>query len=579
MLGGIKMETFEAQKTDIAKIFSDTKIIHGVPNYQRPYAWGEEQVNNLWEDLYDSENEYFLGTFVFNNEYLSLRNVKEIVDGQQRLLTLTIFFAVLRDIFLELKNKTRSDRIQSNLIANQDLDGKDNTYKFMPGKNLEDYFLNYIQKESTKIQESKPQTNEQKLVKKNYELLYNKIYKELENLNNNQERIKYLSKLRDKVISLELVLVSVNKEEDAFTFFETLNARGMQLSTSDIIKNLIFRKITEGKLLEESKIVQKWQHIVNNLTNIEEEADVTRFIRYYWLSVNKKVNEKKLFSEIKKNVEDYKLFLEELENESENYRGIIFPDRKNWENYQLNIYKSLQNINLLNVKQVNSLFLSLIRIINKPDFESKYKTKKIIEIFQKCEDFTFIYTTIAGKSPSPLESIYSKYAIQINSTKNKGKLEKCLNELLNDLKKRLPTKEEFIENFSNLNYKSTEKQINLLKYIFERINNKGKSETLLDHISIEHILPLNPVPEWNLNKDNIKEYVNCIGNLTILGPEYNRQAANKVIEEKIDYYEISSINITKELGKKLKENSRWRFDEIEKRGKKLAEIAWNLWNL
>ncbi|MBA7559613.1 hypothetical protein ES708_01228 [subsurface metagenome] len=70
----------------------------------------------------------------------------------------------------------------------------------------------------------------------------------------------------------------------------------MQLSTSDIIKNLIFRKITEGKLLEESKIVQKWQHIINHLTNIEEEADLTRFIRYYWLSVNKKVNEKKLFS-------------------------------------------------------------------------------------------------------------------------------------------------------------------------------------------------------------------------------------------------------------------------------------------
>jgi len=115
------METFETQKTDIAKIFSNTKIIHRVPNYQRPYSWRDDQINNLWEDLYDSESEYFLGTFVFNNEYLNLRNIKEVVDGQQRLLTLTIFFAVLRDIFLELKNKTRSDRIQSNLIANQDL--------------------------------------------------------------------------------------------------------------------------------------------------------------------------------------------------------------------------------------------------------------------------------------------------------------------------------------------------------------------------------------------------------------------------------------------------------------------------
>jgi len=199
------METFEAQKTDIEKIFSSKKIIHRVPNYQRPYAWRDEQINDLWDDLNDRESDYFLGTFVFNNEFLKSKNIKETVDGQQRLLTLTIFFAVLRDIFLELKNKKRSDRIQSHLIANQDLDGKDNTYKFMPGKNLEDYFRDYIQRESTKIQESKPQTNEQKLVKKNYELLYNKIYSELEKLDNNQKRIDYLSKLRDKVISLELV--------------------------------------------------------------------------------------------------------------------------------------------------------------------------------------------------------------------------------------------------------------------------------------------------------------------------------------------------------------------------------------
>jgi len=573
------METFEAQKTDIEKIFSSKKIIHRVPNYQRPYAWRDEQINDLWDDLNDRESDYFLGTFVFNNEFLKSKNIKETVDGQQRLLTLTIFFAVLRDIFLELKNKKRSDRIQSHLIANQDLDGKDNTYKFMPGKNLEDYFRDYIQRESTKIQESKPQTNEQKLVKKNYELLYNKIYSELEKLDNNQKRIDYLSKLRDKVISLELVLVSVNKEEDAFTFFETLNARGMKLSTSDIIKNLIFRKITEGKLLDESKIVQKWQSIINNLTNIEEEADLTRFIRYYWLSVNKKVSEKKLFSEIKKNTYSYSSLLEKLEKESENYRRIIFPDKKDWEKYQLNIYKSIRNINLLNVKQVNSLFLSLVRIINKPDFESKYRTKKLIEIFRKCENFTFIYTTIAGKSPSPLESIYSKYAIKINKVKSKDKLEKCLDDLLKELKNRIPTKEEFIENFSNLLYKSTEKQINLLKYIFERINNKGESEISLDDISIEHILPLNPAPGWNLSKSDIKEYVNHIGNLTILGSGYNRDASNKIIREKIDYYEESSITMTQDLAKKLKKNSKWEFKEIEKRNKELAEIAWNLWNI
>ena len=579
------MKDFKSQKITIADILSKKDVKYRVPSYQRHYSWKEEHLLNMWEDILNEEV-YFLGTFVLNNEFFEKEKVKDIVDGQQRLLTITILFVVIRDQFLKLKDKQKSDGIQVSYISERDDDGND-SFKIIPGDSLKKFFEEGIQKENVNIFDLKPNTQEEKRVVNNYKIFQREIESILKKEKDTKEKIKFLQWLREKVKKLSVVLIEVPTEEDAFTFFETLNARGLQLSTSDIIKNLLFKNIIQSSSLEREILEQKWQQIIDNLTG-EEEIDPTQFIRHYWLSKYKKITEKKLFGEIKKEFPkkpSYSSLLDDLVENSALYSQFVFPTRSDWENRLLDIYKSISRLKILNVKQPYSLLLSLLRVLkNEKIFNEIKSEKEFYFVFEWIEHFTFAFTSVVGKSPSPLEGIYSRFAIEIekHNKNNKSKeLLKNIKNLKQELLSRFPTKNEFKDNFVEIIYKNSPKQINFIKYIFEKLNYyNSNNEQMFDHVTIEHILPQNPDKEWGLSKEDIKDYVNKIGNLIVLGKEYNRKSSNKTIKTKIAMYEKSELNIVKELVQKLdKLKHRWSKEDIDARGRELANQAWKVWQL
>lgn len=572
------MESFKSEESKIGDFFDKKDTIFRVPSYQREYSWDSEQVENLLEDLF-SEETYFFGTFVLNNEYYKKDKIQDIVDGQQRILTVTILFSVIRDIFLELKDKNKSNQIQSNYISNKDDDGNDK-FKVIASNSARIFFEKYIQKESAKIEESSPVSVEEKLIKNNYKIIKEAIYRKLEKYNENNGKIEELRKIRELVKNLELIVIKVDSEEDAFTFFETLNARSLELSQADLIKNLIFKKIEK----ENKEIEMEWDKIKNLLT-VDDVADITQFIRHHWLSTRKKITEKKLFRAIKHSISNYDEFLSTLVSEVELYRMIMVPNINDWKKENLNIYKSLKRISKLNVKQSRSILLTLLRMIRDDSFWNKYNSKMFYEAFEWIENFTFGFSTIAKKSPSALENIYSKYSIKLNdeynkrSKKTKAECEKILSNFHKDLKYLFPDKEEFISNFSKIEY-GNNKQIKLIGYILEKINYGKNQEEVFDHITIEHILPQNPDKKWGLNKSDINEYVNKIGNLMPLGKEYNREASNKILNEKIDMYKRSGIKMVHDVLSHLKKRKlKWEKKDIEKRTLSLAEDAFAIWKL
>ncbi len=578
------MKDFKSQKTTIADILSKKDVRYRVPSYQRHYSWREEHLLNMWDDILNEEV-YFLGTFVLNNEFFDEEKIKDIVDGQQRLLTITILFAVIRDQFLKLKDKQKSDGIQVSYISERDDDGND-SFKIIPGDSLREFFENGVQKDSIDIFDLRPNSQEEKRVINNYRIFQEKIENILKEKKGAKEKIEFLQDLREKVKKLSVVLIEVSTEEDAFTFFETLNARGLQLSTSDIIKNLLFKNIVQSSSLKREVLEQKWQQIIDNLTG-EEEVDPTQFIRHYWLSKYKKITEKKLFSEIKKEFfgRDYTFLLEDLVKNSELYSQVVFPNQSDWDNRLLDIYKSIYRLKTLNVKQPYSLLLSLLRVIRNEKVFNKIKSaKEIYFVFEWIEHFTFVFTSVVGKSPSPLEGIYSRFAIEIekhNRNNNSKKVLKTIKDLKKELSSRFPKENEFKDNFVEIVYKNSPKQISFIKYIFEKINYyNSNNEQRFDHVTIEHILPQNPDEQWGLTKEDIKDYVNKIGNLIVLGKEYNRKASNKIIKTKIEMYKKSGLNIVKELVQKLEAlDYQWSKKDIEDRGQNLAEKAWSVWQL
>ncbi|MDD3054147.1 MAG: DUF262 domain-containing HNH endonuclease family protein [Endomicrobiaceae bacterium] len=555
-------------KTSTIKDLLKIDALYEIPKYQRNYSWKKEEIDDFWEDLNDEKNNEsnFLGVMVLNKKE---DGKFEVIDGQQRLITITIFLAVIRDLFQKLNEEKIANRIQE-YISFQDDDGEPRGFRILPSNNIKKYFENFIQNgKNNKIDAI---NDSEKLIKKNYNYL-KKIIETSFSEKASRNKIKLLKELRDKILSSQVVEIIVQDYDDAYSFFESLNGRGLALSTSDLLKNLLFRRISEDfNNFNENKLEDQW-NIVNN--NIGEEK-INNFIRIYWHSKYEKVADNKLYSAIKSEkitVKDYKDLVDELVKNSEYYKKITQPEKEIWNIYgSESIKKHIININSFSVKQPYSLMLSLIRKMESRDFDN-LKTNEFWEVFLWIENFTFAFN-LSDKRPSILEGIYSQYAQKIDKSKNKSEFKNILQSFKERILSEFPLKDDFKKNFINLSYKNNKSKY--IKFILSKINYKSENElSIKESVNIEHVLPQNPDKCWKLETKNINDYVNNIGNLTLLGQEYNKKASNKCLKEKKEMYEKSELKITKELLSELKNNNySWNESLIKERARKLANIAW-----
>lgn len=556
------------QTLTIKNLFK-TDALYEIPKYQRNYSWRKEEIDDFWEDLIDEKNSEsnFLGVMVFNKKN---EDKFEIIDGQQRLLTITIFFAVIRDLFFKLNEEIIADRIQ-NYISFQDDDGEPKGFRVLPSRNIKKFFENFIQNgKSSKIEAV---NDSEKLVRKNYNYL-KKTIEDYFSERTHKNKIIFLKNLRDKLLNSQVVEIIVQDYDDAYSFFESLNGRGLALSTSDLLKNLLFRKISEdANNFSEDYLENQW-NIVDD--NIGAER-INNFIRIYWHSKYGKVADNKLYSAIKnekKTAKDYKGLVSELVANSEYYKKIIQPERETWKiTDSENVQKHIKNIKYFGVKQPYSFILSLIRKMELKDFDKDFKIKEFWEVFLWMENFTFAFN-LSDKRPSILEGIYSQYAQKIDKAKNKSEFKSVLQSFKERICEEFPGEDDFKKNFMNLSYKDN--KIGYMKFILSKINYKMENELgIKGSVNIEHILPQNPDKCWGLEIKEINNYVNNIGNLTLLGKEYNKKASNKCLKEKKEMYEKSELKITKELLKELLKNDYlWNESLIKERARKLADIAW-----
>jgi len=212
--------TFDAKDKKLSEVlFAHRKFC--VPRYQRPYTWSIEEISEFWEDLILSKEPYFLGSFIFNSELEESTGFVDIIDGQQRLLSITIFISVLRDLAKSIDGET-ANRYQIQDIAILERSGKE-TYRILPADPLKDYFGKYVQSGKENIMNSEPATIEELRVKENYEYFAEKVKSELSRFKNNEAKIDALNKLRQKVSDLIVIDVGITREEDAYEIFETTN--------------------------------------------------------------------------------------------------------------------------------------------------------------------------------------------------------------------------------------------------------------------------------------------------------------------------------------------------------------------
>ena len=575
---------FDANNSTIKDLlFKSPSIEMRIPRFQRAYTWDEDNISEFWSDLVGTPDSYLLGSIILNYENEKNEGWVEIIDGQQRLLTITLFVAVIRDLMKDIDDSI-AHRFQTQCITVEGWDGKE-TIRIRCGDSIREFFETHVQNFNGDLRNAPATTIEEKRIKKNYEFLYEKVANGLQGRETVKEKIAYLEDIRDRVAGLIIIHIQIYREEDAYEIFETTNARGVDLNVADLLKNMIFKNIMPKGSKDSAK--DDWERLVSNVDATGFE--LRRFLRYFWISRYEFVQEKRLYRQIKLSTNDWKRLLEDLISDSELFWLLLEGTSEDWEERFPKVghkfHRSLSAIKYMNVSQCYVFFLALFRNYDLIGINQ-------IQVVNDIENFTFLYSAISKQPGNRVERIYSRYAKELEELcqeltgeKLQGKVNSLTGRLKNELREEKPLLDTFLQKWMDLKYRQSTQARSFLKYILERINSEMESsrEKKIDFniVNIEHFVPQNPGKAWGVGIEDVKDYVNLLGNLTLVDKKFNSAAGNKGPKEKVEELSKSTLAITKEFLEKIAENAnKWGANEILNRQEELGKIGYNkIWKL
>lgn len=538
-----------------------------VPPFQRDYSWNKEQWEDLYEDiksLDEHEFPHYMGTIVLQS---SENKVFKIVDGQQRITTLSIFIIALIKTIQSLvsnnidveQNKERIEILSRTYLGDKDPASLMRTSKLHLNDNNNQFFSRYII-QMQDLRTKRGLNSSDKLLYAALEYFYEQLQNDLKN-KSGEEIASYLTNnIADK---LKFIQIKVENELNAYTLFETLNARGIELTSTDLLKNYIFSQIETKTDLE---LIQKdWNKIASSV-GIKE---FPTYLRYFINSKNKIIRKDNLFKFVKREITDstsaFKL-VEDLNELTSFYNALKVPNDDYWGEFgkYKELSKYLKALNLFRTKQQIPLLIAGINNFDENDF---------VELVKICMITSFRYNIVSKYNPNEIEKVYNECAIKISKKEVKNP-----KEAFNILKKVYIEDETFKNNFSTMTI-DTGKNKNLVRYILFSIDNQlsGIEKDFEDNnATIEHILPENPNESWdeNFTLDEMDKYVYRLGNYILLESSINKSIGNKSFEEKKIKYKNSNFKITNEVSYDI-----WRKEEIKKLQLKYAKIASSIWRV
>ena len=618
-------------------IFTNSFVRYSVPYYQRPYKWKKDQIDDFWNDLTD-DKQNFIGPIVLQEDD---DGTKTVVDGQQRLITSTIFACVLRDLYKKYEGLNQYSKIKERYINTEDDEGEVIEYRLKTGPNTEKFLGPYLQDDdfvcqfkriedlytsnlnkkekfisqefyirSKKIFEKEEKRNnyeklrhkkisqleavtaEELRIKENYTLLYSKVEDYISHQNTNKEKINKLSVLRDELKTLQIVVITIYDLDNAYEVFERLNNFGVVLTQADLLKNHILKNVKPNQV---KKCHDNWISMAKRIG----EENLVSFIRYFWMSKNKFTQKNKLFNTISSSEIDYTNFLNQLIEASEIYE-IIVDDNQFFEELKiddqditLQINNLKKAIKTIGTTQPITFLICLVTLIN--DKNLKVNPSKFLLLL---ENFLFQYFAIGNNPGNSVERLFSNISNELYETTKKEpkhvvkEQDRCFQintKRIIDIYSEYVNKDAFYESFLGLKYSSRGKPYKINRYILEKYEYflweiKGKVSNELEinfnNVNQEHLLPQNP-QLWGFSKEDVNEYVNSIGNLFLIDIKLNRKMQNDVLIEKIKFLKKSKFESVNLLVKKFEnEKFEWGKKEIDERTNSIADAAWNhIWKI
>ncbi len=557
-----------------------------VPKYQRKYEWEKEnQVLRLVEDIFENIGQtYFMGPIIVCSPQSTTSNSVELIDGQQRIATLAMFIRALIDYIHKRKTESafpvslveRMNKIQYELI-NKIIKGGlvQSDIVIHLARKINPFFRDNIlmSEEPNKTEKLKALAKgEHPSILKLIDA-YNKIWEYLENRYNSENGeglVLELLKLASSILHEKLLLVvSVENKSDAYTIFESINARGKPLTLSDLVKNLFFEKIEEElgpDRLEDFE--SEWDEAEIAV------SDFASFMWHAWVSRNETCPKNKVYNNLEKLVKQIN-----CGDAFDLATDIILGEVKFYHNYEnpndeVNAEKKrfFTMLKAMDATRCYPLLLSIDWAIQKDNIA----TKEAIKLLHILTCLTFWYSGICSKDAKKLEAIYHDLARKARTIKNEdGKVK--TEEIIEELIKQFPSDAECEASFMTKRFTDS----GFIKMVLRNIelNEYKKVETTLKDpakVQLEHILPRNPDPVWKEyfpDEKEMRENTYRFGNFTLLYQRLNEKARNGPFSEKKKHYEQSEIGLTNSL-KSLKQ---WTATEVDNRTKELFKYVQKEW--
>ena len=550
------IDRIDANLDGIGHLISDKRI--ETPPYQRSFAWEKDQVTDLLRDIGDairaSAPEYFLGTIVLtpgSNQRL------HVIDGQQRLASTTIFLAEIRNYFRQHDDLERATIIQSKFIAQQDRRTLEDQPNLILNQSDNPFFQALIVSDDDAeiVTEAHKRIGDAKSIAQTFVQTIVRPSHEPTNVLN--DWLDYIES------NVKVIVVTVSSEANAYTIFEVLNDRGIELSIADLLKNYLFR-VSEQRLPE---VQNSWTNMRSRIESVDREQAIKTFIRHAWSSTHGITRERELYDKIRERVTgaqravDLAVF---LDRSAADYVALYDFSNPKWRDLGARVQDAVFAFGELRVVQNRPLILAILRDFNDPEIRRS---------LPMLVSWTVRFLICGSGGSGTLESLFSTSAQRISS----GEIASA-RQLLEANGAVLPSDRRFEEAFATASVSKNFLARFYLRAIasFMRGDREFRIDQHHDNVNLEHILPQEPGDNWgHISEEDASNYYKRLGNLTIMDSNLNVAANNASFEEKKVIYQQSRIEMTCSLA----ENPEWSTRTIEVRQRMLAQTAVQVWRL
>jgi len=587
----------ESQDLSIESLYKD---FYTVPDFQREYVWQREQVEKLLQDVYDEfydeegqlvkGPEYFLGSIVVCK---GDGGTFQLIDGQQRMTTIYLVLCGIRDLLIDM-SEAPNDTLKAQIASAATDDDGEEIFRHRLVLQYEDSkgILEQIVKKPGKLNDILDKTTSVERIRTAYQDI-----KEFLGVNcdTSPKRLRRFYAAFTKRV--KLIRIKTPSLTNALKVFETINDRGVGLNAMDLLKNLLFMKTPSS---DYPQLKERWKTLIDTLDSCGEKP--LRFLRYYIMShfeldSKKPLREDDIYDWLVKNTS-----ITGLADNPLAFLKVLIECAEAWSNFsaakdvQGTINPYLKNLGLLSGAARQHYILLLAGRHLSPDLFSK--------LCRSIENFFFCYT-IAREPTKVFERNFAQWSKDLRESINEEDLDEFLERrFVGDMTRLSPT---FDFAFEELKQSRIQKYrmryilAKLTQYIEQQAWNNPAHKSLEQYIAstvdIEHILPQNPtahVRDAFDKKEQYDEYVEKLGNLTLLEKTINTSVSNEAYDKKLPGYRQSAFLLTKSLVEKpqvgvntslnravrdLQAFSEWDSPSIESRQKMLATLARSVWSI